>query len=233
MVLDREKPNREYVGQRLVPDVVRQTANAAQANVEKDGLVCVVKKFEMPADWWMEGAWKGLVYEQTPKAGTRVLAESTVTIRVAPDETATVPNVIGMTVAAATARLARANAAIHVKNPAFATDHISFQYPHAGELVMAGSRVTVSKGNADRVAVPFIVGKNKAAAEKMLDDVGLVGVFSVVKPADYDAHPPFDWAGKGWQCLPAEGRPCGQGQRGPRHPRPQRRRGRALYQGAL
>ncbi|HEY9411147.1 MAG TPA: PASTA domain-containing protein, partial [Jiangellaceae bacterium] len=92
---------------------------------------------------------------------------------------ATVPNLVGMTQAAAEARLTEENLEAGVQtqptdDPA-KVDTVLSQDPGPNQRLDEGSTVTINIGVApDAVAVPSVVGRPRAEAEKMIEEAGLV-----------------------------------------------------------
>ncbi|HOC72027.1 MAG TPA: PASTA domain-containing protein, partial [Candidatus Hydrogenedentes bacterium] len=121
----------------------------------------------------------GEVMSQTPAAGTEVLPGAAVDIEVSlgPAPVA-VPNVVGLTQSAAEAALAGAGLTLGAVTESYSATvpagEVMSQTPVAGAEVALGTAVAieVSLGPAP-VAVPYVVGLTRAAAESALAGAGL------------------------------------------------------------
>lgn len=89
----------------------------------------------------------------------------------------TVPTVVGMTEAAATAALAAAGLGERSANAHQSTDLVASQFPTAGTQVLRGSVVALTF-TAAPVTVPNVVGQALASALATLAAVGLHGIVS-------------------------------------------------------
>ncbi len=94
-----------------------------------------------------------------------------------PQKSGTVPNVVGMTQAAAEKTLSDANftAVVQTGDSAEPAGTVFAQSPGGGASAPLGSRVTitVSNGHAPQVTVPNVIGEEKATAIKDLQALGL------------------------------------------------------------
>jgi len=157
-----------------VPDVVGLTRAAAEAALTGAGLTlgAVTESYSdtVPA---------GDVMSQTPAAGTEVLPGAAVALEVSlgPAPVA-VPNVVGLTRAAAEAALTGAGLTLGVVTESYSATvpagDVMSQTPVAGTEVFPGAAVDIEVSlGAAPVAVPNVVGLTRAAAEAALADAGL------------------------------------------------------------
>ena len=157
-------------GKPKVPDVVGQSTAQAVAQLGQRGYSADVQTAARP------GARPGTIVSQAPAAGTKLDKGSRVTIVSARGPTsANVPNVVGLSVPKAFARLQAAG--LKGKTRAIASrrpkDTVLSQSPAADNQAQKGSTVvlTISKGGGT-VAVPRVVGLTEAQATAKLGGLG-------------------------------------------------------------
>lgn len=162
-----------------VPNVVGDSLAAATAAITGVGLT--VGTVTATAS----GTTAGLVFSQSPIAGTSVSPGSAVNLTITE-----VPNIVGDTQSSATTAISAAGLSVGAVTSAFNAivpvgDVIS-QSPAGGAIVVPGSSVSflVSLG-PDTVVVPDILGLTAAEAQAALLAVGLIGgaVTGVYDPA--------------------------------------------------
>ncbi|GEA87272.1 serine/threonine protein kinase [Cellulomonas cellasea DSM 20118] len=154
-----------------VPAIVDMPA--PQAKVEIEGAGFLWDQEEVESDTVAEGN----VVSSTPASGREAPKGSTVTVQVStgPD-TATVPDVTGLTQDAARTQIEAAGLTVGTITPedsaSHAKDRVTKTEPAANTSAKAGSAVTVfiASGN---VVVPELVGLPQADAEKALADLSL------------------------------------------------------------
>jgi serine/threonine-protein kinase len=167
----------------VVPDVVGRRGDAAAQRLQDRGFevrILTVRSDSVPRD---------RVVRQDPGAGSRADEGSTVTISVSggPGELP-VPSVVGLRRQAAERQLIDAGFEVRRRRefsdtvPRGAVIETS---PPAGTVVQRGTTVTLvlSRGE-EQVPVPDLVGSSRAAAERALAAVGLVGSFTERETAD-------------------------------------------------
>ena len=159
----------------VVPNVVGLSLAAAQAKITAAslavGTVTHASSATVPA---------GNVISQNPVAGTVVLQQTSVNLVVSTGPTpVSVPNVVGLTQAAATTAITNAGLVLGTVTTAssntVAAGSVISESPAAGTSVAPGSAVNlvVSSGPAP-VAVPNVVGLTQAAATTAITNAGLV-----------------------------------------------------------
>jgi serine/threonine-protein kinase len=161
-----------------VPDVTRQTEQAAVARLKAAGLNPVASLASSAA------VPSGLVISESPHPGSRVGKGTRVSIAVSSGPgSAAVPSVEGLSVARALARMRAAGFKPATKtqpSSSVAQGMVVGTDPPAGLVALVGSAVTVlvSSGPA-QVRVPSVVGESQTAAEAALTSAGLeVGAIS-------------------------------------------------------
>jgi eukaryotic-like serine/threonine-protein kinase len=127
-------------GKAKVPRVVGDSKGAAINALSQAGLVAVVNSVPSTAP-------PGQVVRQSPRAGTKLKANSQVQIWVA-ERGATVPQVIGLSEAAAKSELARAGFQVSVQmgnapTPGFNPGEVYREVPAYGKVEQSGSTVTI------------------------------------------------------------------------------------------
>jgi len=123
----------------------------------------------------------GSVISQNPTSGTQVVVGSAVNLVVSwgPPQVA-VPNVVGLTQAAATTAITNANLVVGTVTTQSSTTvpagSVISQNPSAGTQVVTGSAVSlvVSSGAPGQITVPNVVGMTQAAATTAITNAGLV-----------------------------------------------------------
>ncbi|MBX6388896.1 MAG: PASTA domain-containing protein [Frankia sp.] len=157
--------------QARVPAVVGQPADAAQAAVRAAGFTNIVVTYAT------SDAEVGTVTAIDPAPGQSVAKNTTITLTVStgPGQTV-VPDVAGGTEADARAALQAAGLDVVVRQntgeATLAPGLVEAVDPPAGTEVAARSRVTITVVSAE-VAVPNVVGQSRAAAEDLLNRLGL------------------------------------------------------------
>ena len=163
------------VEQKKVPDVAGKTQDEATKAITDAGLTVgsITQEYSGTVE-------SGKVVSTDPKAGTSINHSSAVAISVSRGrQTATVPDVTGMTVDQARTTLEAAGLKLGTQTQAFsdtvASGQIISTSPAAGASgVYNGDTVavTVSKG-PENVTVPDVNGKSEEEAKKALEDLGL------------------------------------------------------------
>jgi beta-lactam-binding protein with PASTA domain len=155
-----------------VPNVVALTQAAAQAALTAANLV--VGTVTQSSSTIVQ---KGNVISENPGAGTCVALASSVDLVVSSGTS--VPNVIGLTEAAADAAIAAANLVVgtvtHANSPNVPAGDVISESPAAGTSVDLGSPVdlVISSGPLALI-VPNVVGLTQAAATTAIQNAGLV-----------------------------------------------------------
>jgi beta-lactam-binding protein with PASTA domain len=146
-----------------VPNVVGLNLAGARNALQTAGLVIQVQGDPN----------RGPVRFQAPAAGTLVARGSAVNVFFGTNSDIRVPNVIGLNLNEARARIEGAGLLLRTQgNPTLGPARN--QTPVAGTLVARGSPVTVVFAPAARVRVPDVVGANLARSQQLLTAVGLV-----------------------------------------------------------
>ncbi|WNM57295.1 PASTA domain-containing protein [Candidatus Nitrospira allomarina] len=165
-----------------VPNVVGSTQAAAEAAVTKAGL-----KVGTVTNSSHASVAAGRVISQTPGAGASVAAGSAVNLVVSTGPA--VPNVVGLTQAAAQTAITRAGLRLgtvtSTNSQTVSSGRVISQTPQPGSKVAAGSAVNlvVSLG----AAVPNVEGLTQAAAQTAITSAGLkVGTVTTVNSAIVD-----------------------------------------------
>jgi len=153
-----------------VPTVVNMTQAQAEAKLSSVGFKSVVSLAPNQAE-------KGRVIDQSPPAGQKHPATTTVTITVSsgPGE-ATVPDVHGYNEGSAKTAIAAIGLTVSkvepVDDPSVDKGLVIETVPKAGDTVPAGSAV-VLKISSGKVKVPDVVGLDRGAATQALTDIHL------------------------------------------------------------
>ncbi|MFI9309240.1 Stk1 family PASTA domain-containing Ser/Thr kinase [Streptomyces triculaminicus] len=155
-----------------VPNVVGMTLDQAKKKIEGQGLTVgeISKQFsgETP---------KGSVLATDPKPGVERRPDSAVALVVSQGRQISVPDVTGLSAAAATSALRDAGLDVKVSDDQVFSDRpqgsVAQQSPAKGAQAAEGDAVTVtlSKGK-EMIAVPDVTGKSEAEARKALTDAG-------------------------------------------------------------
>ncbi|MCC2275038.1 Stk1 family PASTA domain-containing Ser/Thr kinase [Streptomyces sp. ET3-23] len=167
-----------------VPDVLGASFDEAKSTLEDKGFT--VKQKQQESD-----RTPGIVLAQDPKAGTKADKGAEITLTVAAQATSkTVPSVVGQPFDAAKKQLTDLGFQVDRQDedstqPAGTVDR---QSPDGNTSAKPGSTVTlfVSKGAAQKTAVPNVVGQKLKDAKKQLTDAGL-GVGAIAGPQDDNA----------------------------------------------
>jgi|GEM_PF-1280846 len=188
-----------------VPNVIGKLTGQAIAMLEGAGLTPSVKVVVAP------GKPPGFVFDQAPNFGALAQPNTVVEIRVpfGAGPQVLVPNLIGMSKAAALALLAAKNLQADVVTavtPPASWGKVVAQLPGANQAVAVGATVKLKVGVAGPgpqiVLVPNVVGLGKLAAKAALESKGfVVDIDDVVAPA----HPlgkVFDQAPNANQLRP-------------------------------
>lgn len=157
----------------LVPNVKNMTQEQAAQELEKVGL-----KLEVENQVYSSDIESGKIVSQNPEEGREMKNGQTVKVTVSKGtQNVTVPKVIGLSEAEATAAIDKLKLVKNVKreyNSDVATGIVYSVDPGEGVNVAEGTSITlyVSKGQ-DLVSVPGIVGLSESAAEAQIEDSGL------------------------------------------------------------
>jgi beta-lactam-binding protein with PASTA domain len=182
-----------------VPDTLKQSEADARAALERAGLLAGVR-------YQLSPKFPGVVLNQDPVPGTRVLRGRTVSLVVGVDRLVPqdVPSTIGLDAAAAEQTLRDAGFAseqvLAVSLPGSAGKVIA-QDPPAGTSAIRGSTVRITVGRPTAVvpvtvAVPSLVGRAEIDARAALETAGLVAEIVPV------AGPPPEWGRVKSQSVP-------------------------------
>jgi serine/threonine-protein kinase len=160
-----------------LPSVVNMSIDAAQEQLAALGVTVVPN--ELPKD----GVAPGLVYDQSPPAGTTFQTGDSVTLTFAPRTgTIMVPPIQGLLYEAAVSEAAAVGLTLEIVeervDPTTPAGQIISQDPAATVMLPAGTaiRVVVSKGGPE-VAIPNVEGQAVDAAQQVL--VGAPFLFNV------------------------------------------------------
>ena len=163
------------VEQKKVPDVAGKTQDEATKAITDAGLTVgpITQEYSGTVE-------SGRVVSTDPKAGTSINHSSAVAIAVSRGrQSATVPDVTGMTVDQAKTTLEAAGLKLGTQTQAFSDTVASGQIISTSPAAGAGGAyhgdavaVTVSKG-PETVSVPDVSGKSEEEAKKALEDLGL------------------------------------------------------------
>jgi beta-lactam-binding protein with PASTA domain/predicted Ser/Thr protein kinase len=153
-----------------VPNVIDLDVNLAKQKLIEHNLTPQVKRV------FDDTVKKGIVMDQNPSAGSRVVKDSTVQLTVSngPQQIA-VPSVIGRTRDDAVAALTAAGlmpkvVEVHSGQP---VDTVTGQFPHAGTKVTKGSQVQINVSAGPKpVSVPNVVGLQFDQASAQLQSAG-------------------------------------------------------------
>lgn len=157
----------------MVPNVKNMTQEQATQELEKAGL-----KLEVENQVYSSDVESGKIVSQNPEEGREMKKGQTVKVTVSKGtQNVTVPKVIGLSEAEATAAIDKLKLVKNVKreyNSDVATGIVYSVDPGEGVSVAEGTSITlyVSKGQ-DLVTVPGIVGLSESAAEAQIEDSGL------------------------------------------------------------
>jgi len=165
-------------GKVKVPALVNLKQDEAETALKNLGLVPVVQQVKNTA------VGDGFVFEQDPAPNAQVDKGSSVTIKVSTgDGLPAVPDVTGLPVAEAVARLTAAGFKtknIDENSPTVPTGTVTRTDPPAGAKLAKGDTtvtVYVSRGapttTVGKVAVPSVIGLDQAAAQARLSSAGL------------------------------------------------------------
>ncbi len=155
----------------IVPQVVGQTLDSARVEIGAKNLGVDVKRRADPAP-------ADTVIDQVPGGGAKVDRDSTVTLIVSNGpSTVKIPDVVGLTLQQARARLKRARLradAERESSRAVEPGIVIRSDPGPGRLTERGSAVTlvVSKG-PEQVTIPDLVGREQEDAATQLRDLNL------------------------------------------------------------
>src|SRR5262245_19806667 len=157
-----------------VPNVVGLTQSAATTAITNAGLTVGPVSTASSST-----VASGLVISHTPTAGTQVTAGSAVALVVSsgPPQVA-VPNVVGLTQAAASTAITNAGLTVGTITTQSSTTvpsgSVISQNPTSGTQVASGSAVAlVVSSGPPQVAVPNVVGLTQAAASTAITNAGL------------------------------------------------------------
>ena len=158
----------------VVPGVLGLSAEDARKAVEDAGL-----KFQNEGSQASADVPEGQVSRQEPDEGTKLAKGETVSVWVSSGKgKVQVPDLIGKDRSKAGNELGKVGLEIKIEeeaNDEVLPGTVLRQNPGAGELLEAGQVVVVTVAVAsDTVAVPRLIGMNKANAEALLTSMGLV-----------------------------------------------------------
>lgn len=157
----------------MVPNIKNMTQEQATQELEKAGL-----KLEVENQVYSSDVESGKIVSQNPEEGREMKKGQTVKVTVSKGtQNVTVPKVIGLSEAEATAAIDKLKLVKNVKreyNSDVATGIVYSVDPGEGVSVAEGTSITlyVSKGQ-DLVTVPGIVGLSESAAEAQIESSGL------------------------------------------------------------
>jgi beta-lactam-binding protein with PASTA domain len=165
----------------MVPNVVGATLANAQVTLSQAG-------FKVGSVGYQQGVGKaqGTVLSQDPRAGTQAGNGSAVNLIAVGATAQTVPDVIGMTQAAAAAAITAAGLSLGHVTQLYSSQpagSVTDQAPNSGVTAPAGSQVaiTISRGPAPSAspaaaAVPKVTGQSQSRATTTLQSAGFVVV---------------------------------------------------------
>lgn len=165
----------------MVPNVVGATLANAQITLSQAG-------FKVGSVGYQQGVGKtqGTVLSQDPRAGAQAGKGSGVNLIAVGTTAQTVPDVIGMTQAAATAAITAAGLALGHVTQLYSSEpagSVTDQAPNSGVNAPAGSQVaiTISRGptpsaSPAAAAVPNVTGQSQSQATTTLQSAGFVVV---------------------------------------------------------
>jgi beta-lactam-binding protein with PASTA domain len=189
-----------------VPSVAGQNEAAASATLRRASLIPV------PALSASTSVPDGVVIGETPPAGSVVDKGTRVTIAVSTGPgSSPLPNVVGLTVAQATAKLKGAGFAPTTEtqpSPTIASGRVVSTDPPAGTEAQAGSSVTVLvSGGPAQTSVPDVVGQSRAAAEATLTNAKLtVGAITQQTTSEQSPGTVLEQSPPAGSSLPAGGK---------------------------
>jgi beta-lactam-binding protein with PASTA domain len=169
-----------------VPDVVGKALSSAETSLSDAGFKLGTVAYQAAA-----GKPQGTVLSQTPVAGTEAKHDSAVNLVAVGTNLKTVPNVVGMTQAAAKTAITSAGLTLGsvalVYDNTTAKETVTGQAPAAGSTAPAGSPVaiTVSRGptpaaSPTATAVPNVIGQTQSQATTTLQSLGFAVVVDAV-----------------------------------------------------
>jgi serine/threonine-protein kinase len=153
-----------------VPSVVSLTQDQAVAKLKSAGFAVAVSTATSQVN-------KGKVIDQSPPAGERLPAKTTVTITVSggPGQVP-VPDVTGFTLDSAQAAITTVGLTVahvdYVDNPSVAKGQVIETVPTANSMVASGSAVVLRVASG-KVKVPDVIGANRTDAQQTLTNAGL------------------------------------------------------------
>jgi hypothetical protein len=151
----------------VVPNVIGQPRLEAVTRIGRSGLVARIVR--RPSG----GVPPGSVFAESPKGGSRVARKTVVTLSVSALASVTVPAVVGLRAAVASAEMRARGLSVRYSGVLSdkARGTVLGQRPVAGAKVVKGSTVAlrVSRGSG---AVPSVVGQTRSAAMATLEAAG-------------------------------------------------------------
>ena len=176
----------------MVPNVVGATLANAQITLSQAG-------FKVGSVGYQQGVGKaqGTVISQDPHAGSQAGKGSSVNLIAVGATAQTVPDVIGMTQAAATAAITAAGLSLGHVTQLYSSSpegSVTDQAPNSGVTAPAGSQVaiTISRGptpsaSPSAAAVPNVTGQSQSQAATTLQSAGFVVVADTVASSSVPA----------------------------------------------
>jgi serine/threonine-protein kinase len=157
-----------------IPDVVGMPRAGATASITAAGLQVGNITFSGGS---VPGVADGAVSVETPLAGTRVDPATKVDLVLAGAESVTVPDVIGLTEAQATAQLQNAGLVSGTismtPTSAVAAGQVTSQSPSAGAAAVKGASVALTIAQSPSTpVVPDVTNRTRASAESILQAAG-------------------------------------------------------------
>jgi serine/threonine-protein kinase len=165
-----------------VPDVIGRSETDAAAALHKAGFATVASRDDFRSD-----VDPGTVVGSTPTAFADAAKADPVTLTVARDPHVTVPNVVAVGQAAATAQLQQAGLEVSVRTASSHTvpaGAVVSQSPSADRVAVRGDTVTLTVSTGPKlVKVPYVVGSSSDDAVGALEDAGFSVSFATTPVA--------------------------------------------------
>jgi beta-lactam-binding protein with PASTA domain len=162
------------LGRPEVPNVVGMEQAEAKTRIEAVGNL----KVGAVSSQYSDTVTAGHVISQYPSGGTVVPVGSFVDLVVSLGQAATVPEVIGMSQAGASAAIAAANLTVGIityeHSDTIPTGEVIGQDPVSGTTVSAGSSVNLVISIGPPASVPDVIGRPEAEANSAITGAGLV-----------------------------------------------------------
>lgn len=161
-----------------VPDLVGQTANEAQASVQRLGLTLAPVPQQREVD---DSSQVGRVLAQDPAAGQFLAPGTPVLLTVGRQrETLRVPDVVGQDRRTATTTLEGVGLRVTVSevDDSRAAGTVVDTSPGSGATVSRNAQVTLEVSRGNRLSVPNVVGQTPSQAAQALSQAGFTGQVS-------------------------------------------------------